>query len=129
MAGTSNSGNATTPWLIGALLALSLGVVVPIHLSHRFFPAGHTVHAGVRAAHHTVVDRIGGRLAARIDRFGRTAAPGRRVTPMLFALVAPSVTPRASATPPRARMLRHLRIARNRDGDGDPPSHARSLRV
>src|ERR1700691_6159633 len=129
MAGTPKSRNATPPWLIGALLALSLGVVVPIHLNHRSFPAGHTVHAGVHAAHHTVVDRIGGRLAARIDRFGRTAAPGRRVTPMLFALAAPSDTPRARAAPPRARMLRHLGIAPNRDGDGDLPSHARSLRV
>ena len=119
-------------WLLGlvrALLALSLAVVVPIHLNHRFFPACGTVHAGLRAAHHTIVDQLDGRLEARIDRAGRAAAPGRLAATMLFALAAPSVVPRATAAPPRTRMLRRLQIAPSNASDGDPPSHTASLRV
>lgn len=114
-------------WLVGALLALSLAVVVPIHLNHRFFPACNTVDAGVHVAHHTVVDQIEGRLELRIDRAGRAPAPGRLATAILLASAAPSVTPRGAAAPPRARMPRHLRIA-PRD-DGDPPSPISFLRV
>ncbi len=118
-------------WLLGlvtALLAVSLAVVVPIHLNQRFFPACSTVYAGLHAAHHTVVDRLDGRLESRIDRAGRAAAPDRLAAAMLFALTTPSVMPRATAAPPRARMLRHLRIAPSH-ADGDPPSHTASLRV
>jgi len=118
-------------WLLGlvtALLAVSLAVVVPIHLSQRFFPACSTVYAGLHAAHHTVVDQLDGRLESRIDRAGRAAAPDRLAAAMLFALAAPSVMPRATAAPPRARMLRHLRIAPSHV-DGDPPSYTASLRV
>jgi hypothetical protein len=120
-------------WLFGlvtALLAVSLAVVVPIHLNQRFFPACTTAHAGLRAAHHTVVDQLDGRLDSRIDRAGRAAVPGRLAAAMLFALDVPSATPRTTAAPPRrARMLRHLRIAPSHADDGDPPSHTASLHV
>ena len=67
MADLSNSRNAGVPWLIGALLALSLAVVMRIHPSHPFLTASNTVRAGVRAAHHTVVDQVAGRLEAQIE--------------------------------------------------------------
>ena len=78
MADLSNSRNAGTPWLLGALLAPSLAVVMPIHLSHPFLTASNTVRAGVRAAHHTVVDQVAGRLETQIeagdgDPFSHTA--------------------------------------------------------
>ncbi|HEV7988351.1 MAG TPA: hypothetical protein VGP23_07680 [Candidatus Binataceae bacterium] len=78
MADLSNSRNAGVPWLIGALLALSLAVVMRIHPSHPFLTASNTVRAGVRAAHHTVVDLVAGRLEAQIeagdgDPFSHTA--------------------------------------------------------
>jgi hypothetical protein len=78
MADLSNSRNAGVPWLIGALLALSLAVVMRIHPSHPFLTASNTVRAGVRAAHHTVVDQVAGRLEAQIeagdgDPFSHTA--------------------------------------------------------
>jgi len=111
------------------LLALSLTVVVPIHLDHRFSPAYNTRHANLRAAHHTVVDQIDGRLEARIDRAGRAAAPGIIAVAMPFALDPPNLLPHTTAGPPRARMLRHLRVAHRCDDDGDPPSHTASLRV
>jgi hypothetical protein len=129
MAGPYNNRSAKAPWLIEALLALSLAVVVPIHLNHGFFPASNTVHAGLRAAHHTVIDQIEGLLESRIDRDGRAAAPGRPAAAILFVSAAPKVMPRATAAPPRARMLRHLRIAPSHASDGDPPSHTASLRV
>jgi hypothetical protein len=119
-------------WILGlvtALLAVSLTVVVPIHLNQRFFSACGTVHAGLHAAHHTVVDQLDARLEARIDRVARAAAPGRLAAAMLFALAAPSVMPRAIAAPPRVRMLRRLRTAPSHASDGDPPSHTASLRV
>ena len=104
MADLSNSRNAGVPWLIGALLGLSLAVVVPIHLNHRFFPTSSTVHAGLRVAHHTVVDQIAGRLEARIDRTGRaqrrpTAPPRHWVS----AIAAPGALPRATSAPPQTR--------------------------
>jgi hypothetical protein len=129
MTGSRNSRTAKAPWLIEALLALSLAVVVPIHLNHGFFPAGNTVHAGLRAAHHTVIDQVEGRLESRIDRDGRAAAPGRSAAAILFASAAPNVIPLATAAPPRAPMLRHLRIAPSHASDGDPLSHTASLRV
>jgi hypothetical protein len=64
MADVSNSRNAA--WLLGALLAPSLAVVMPIHLSHPFLTASNTMRAGVRAAHHTVVDQVTGRFEAQI---------------------------------------------------------------
>jgi hypothetical protein len=81
MAELSNSRNAGALWPIGALLALSLAVVMPIHLSHPFLTASNTVRAGVRAAHHTVVDQVAGRLEAQIeagdgDPFSHTAFLG-----------------------------------------------------
>jgi hypothetical protein len=130
MTGLSNSRNAGSLWLIGALLAVSLTVVVPIHLGHRFFSARNTVHAGLRAAHHTIVDQLDGRLEARIDRAGRDAAPKRiAAAAVLSASSAPGVLARATAAPPPVRRLRRLRIARSRAGDGDPSSHATSLRA
>ena len=115
--------------LLALLLALCLTVVVPIHLNHRFLPACNAAHAGLHAAHHTVVDQIDSRLESRIDRAGRAAAPSRLAAATLFAVAAPNVMPRATAAPPRARMLRHLRIAPSHAGDEDPPSHTASLRV
>ena len=67
MADLSKSRNAGAPWLHGARLAPSLAVVMPIHLSHPFLTASNTVRAGVRAAHHTVVDQVAGRLEAQIE--------------------------------------------------------------
>jgi hypothetical protein len=128
MTARSNSCNAGVPWLIGALLALSLAVVVPIHLNHRFFPTCGTIHAGLRATHHTVVDRIGGRLEARIDRTGRAPAPESATAASAFAMAAPGA-PRATSAPPQARMLRRLRIAPAHADDGDPFSHTAFLRV
>jgi len=121
--------NARAPWLIGALLALSLSVVVPIHLNHRFFPTGNTVHAGLRAADHSVIDQLDGRLEARIDRAGYAAAPSSIAGAMVFALAAPGVLPRTTAGPPRIRTLRHLGDAPGHADDGDSPSHTVSLRV
>jgi hypothetical protein len=124
----SNSCDAGVPWLIGVLLALSLAVVVPIHLNHRFFPACGTVHAGLRATHHTVVDRISGRLEARIDGTGRAPAPENATVALAFTIAVPGV-PRATSAPPQARMLRRLRIALDHADDGDPFSHTAFLRV
>lgn len=115
--------------LLALLLALCLAVVVPIHLNHRFFPACKAVHAGLHAAHHTVVDQIDSRLESRIDRAGRAAAPSRLAAAMLFALATPSVLSRATTGPPRVRILRHLRIAPSHADDGDPPSRTAPLRV
>jgi len=129
MASSYNSRSAKASWLIGALIALSLAVVVPIHLNHHFFPDCNTVHAGLRVAHHTVVDQIEVRFESRIARAGRAAAPGRHAAAMRFALAARSVTPLATAAPLRARMLRHLRIAPSDTSDGDPPSSTASLHV
>jgi hypothetical protein len=129
MADLSNSRNAGVPWLIGALLGLSLAVVVPIHLNHRFFPTCSTVHAGLRVAHHTVVDQIGGRLEARIDRTGRAPAPECATVALVFPMAAPSALPRATSAPPQTRTLRRLRIAPGHADDGDPFSHTAYLRV
>ncbi len=129
MARLCNSCNARFPWFVGALLALSLTVVVPIHLSHRFSPTRATVHAGLRAAHHTVVDQLDGRPEARIDRMGRSTAP-HSIATVLFVSVVPRILLRMTAAPPRVRMLRHLRIApAHADDGGDPSSHIASLRV
>src|SRR5208282_2511498 len=129
MAGLSQSRNVGALWVIGALLALSLAVVVPIHLSHPFLTASNAVHAGVRAAHHTVVDQVAGRLEPQIDRASRAASPGSIVAAILFAPAAPSALPCATAAPPRVRMLRHLRIAPGHADDADPFSHTASLRA
>lgn len=115
--------------LLALLLGLSLAVVVPIHLNHRFFPACGTVHAGLRATHHTVVDRIGGRLEARIDRTGRAPAPNRATVAIAFAMAAPGAPPHAASAPPQTRRLRRLRIAPAHADDGDPFSHTAFLRV
>ena len=115
--------------LLALLLTVSLTVVVPIHLNHRLLPGCNTVHVGLRAAHHTIVDQLDGRPEARIDRAGRVAAPDSIAAAMLFASTAANVLPRATAAPPRVRMLRRLRIAPDHADDGDPPSHTASLRV
>jgi hypothetical protein len=111
------------------LVVLSLTVVVPIHLNHRFFPAGKTTHAGLRAAHHTVVDQPESHVEARIERAGRAATPDSVATAMLSASLARSTLPRLTTAPPRVQILRHLRIAPGHADDGDPLTHATSLRV
>jgi hypothetical protein len=116
--------------LVGLLLALSLTVVVPIHLGHRFSPACHKLHPGLRAAHHTVVDQLDGRLEARMDRAGRAEAPDAIAVARFFTSPAQGVLPRMTAGPPPVRVLRHLRVAPGHADDGDPPSrHTASLRV
>lgn len=125
----SNSCDVGVRWLIGVLLALSLAVVVPIHLSHPFLTASNTVHAGVRAAHHSVVDRIGGRLEARIDSTGRAPAPESATVALAFVMDAPGAPPRATSAPPRAPMIKRLRIAPGHADDGDPFSHTELSRV
>jgi hypothetical protein len=129
MTGLSKSRNAPVPWLIGVALALSLAVVMPIHLNRRFLPACGNVHTGLRAAHHTIVDRIGGRLEARIDQAGRAPAPESATVAMAFAMAAPGAPPRATSAPPQTRRLRRLRIAPAPADNGDPFSHAALLRV
>jgi hypothetical protein len=124
-----NSRSARISWLIGVLVALSLIVVVPIHLNHRFFPACKATNAGLRAAHHTVVDQPESRVEARIERAGRAATPDSVATAMLSASLARSTLPRLTTAPPRVQILRHLRIAPGYADDRDPLSHARSLRV
>lgn len=109
--------------LLGLLLALSLTVVIPIHLGHRFSPTCHRVHAGLHAAHHTVVDQLDGRLEARMDRAGRAEAPDGIAMATFVASPAHCVLPRMTAGPPRVRVLRHLRFAPGHADDGDPPSH------
>ncbi|MGH7913357.1 MAG: hypothetical protein ACREPW_01730, partial [Candidatus Binataceae bacterium] len=115
--------------LLALLLVLSLTVVVPIHLNHRFFPACGTVHTGLRATHHTVVDQLAGSVEAQIDRAGRAAAPGSIAAAMLFTSATAGVLPRATTAPPPVRTLRHLRIAPRLADDEHPPSHTASLRV
>lgn len=115
--------------LLALLLTVSLTVVVPIHLSHRFFPARSTVNAGLRAAHHTLVDQLDGRLEAQIDRASRAAAPERIAAAVLVASAAPGVLRRTTTGPPPVRMPMHLRIAPSHADDGDPPSHTTSLRA
>jgi hypothetical protein len=124
-----NSRSARISWLIGVLVALSLTVVVPIHLNHRFFPACKATNAGLRAAHHTVVDQPESRVEARIERAGRAATPDSVATAMLSASLARSTLPRLTTPPPRVQILRHLRIAPGHADDGDPLTHATSLRV
>ena len=124
-----NSRSARISWLIGVLVALSLTVVVPIHLNHRFFPACKTTHAGLRAAHHTVVDQPDSRVEERIERASRAATPDSVATAMLSASLARSILPRLITAPPRFQILRHLRIAPGHADDGDPLTHATSLRV
>jgi hypothetical protein len=116
-------------WLLGAFLALNLAVVIPIHLNHRFSPASNAVHAGLHTAHHTVIDRIDGRLEAQIDRASRTVAPKRIPAAVLFAPLAPGALPQPTAARPPVRRLRRLRIARSRAGDDVPSGHASSLRI
>jgi hypothetical protein len=129
MASLRYSRNVSAPWLIGTLLALSLAVVVPIHLNHRFFPTRSTEHAGLRVAHHTVVEKLAGRLEARIDRTGRAPAPESATVALAFAMAAPGAPPQATSAPPQTRTLRRLRIAPAHAGDGDPFSHTAYLRV
>jgi hypothetical protein len=129
MADLSNSRSAGVSWLIGALLALSLTVVVPIHLNHRFFPSCDTVHAGLRASHHTLVDRISGRLEAQIDRTGRTPEPKRATLALTFAVDAVGASSRATSAQPQTRRLRRLRAAPAHADDGDPFSHTALLGV
>jgi hypothetical protein len=129
MADLCNRRNARVPWLIGVLLALSLAVIVPIHLNHRFFPACGDVHAGLRVSHHTVVDRIGGRLEAQIDRTSRTPAPESATVALAFAMEAPAARPRTTSASPQSGMFRRLQIVPARADDGDPFSHTASLRV
>jgi hypothetical protein len=129
MMGLSNGRNAKASLLIGALVALGLSVVVPIHLNNQFLPACSTMHTGLHAAHHTVVDRIDARLEAQIDRASRVAAPEKVAAAAVFASAASSVLLPATAVPPRVRRLRRLRIARSRTDNGDPSSYTVSLRV
>src|ERR1700722_14468679 len=119
MTGLSNFRTPRALWVIGIPLALSLTVVVPIHLGHSFLPACHTVSTGLHAAHHTLDDQLAGRLEAQIDRAGRAAAPDRIAAAML-APAAPSLLPRVPSGPPRNRMLRRLRIAPAHADDGEP---------
>jgi hypothetical protein len=125
----SNSRNAGVLSLIGALLALSLAVVVPIHLNHRFLPACNTVRSGLRVAHHTVVDKVACRLEARIDRISRDPAPESANVGLASATARPGALPRASSAPPQNRKLRRLRIAPAHADDGDPFHHIAFLRV
>jgi hypothetical protein len=112
------------------LLALTLTVVVPIHLSPRFSSACHGVHPGLHAAHHTVVDQLDGRLEARMDRVGRAEAPDSIAVATFVGLPAHGVLPRVTAGPPPVRVLRHLRVAPCHADDGEPPGyHTASVRV
>ena len=88
--------------------------------------SGARVHAGLHAAHHTVVDQIDSRLESRIDRVGRSTAP-HSIATVLFLSVVPRILLRTTAAPPRVRMLRHLRIAPSHADDGDPSSRIASL--
>jgi len=128
MTGLSNFRNARALWVIGMTLALSLTVVVPIHLGHSFLPACHTARTGLHAAHHTLDDQLAGRLEAQIDRAGRVAAPDR-IAAAILAPAAPSVLPRATSGPPRNRMSRRLRIAPAHADDENPFSHTAFSRV
>src|SRR5215467_14154954 len=60
--------------LIGAILALSLTVVLPIHL-HRRLPTSCNPGTGLRAAHHAVIDRAGTRVGVLIDLSGHAPGP------------------------------------------------------
>jgi hypothetical protein len=111
------------------LVALGLTVVVPIHLNHRFLPASKTTHPGLRAAHHTIVDRLDSRVEARIERAGRAPTTARVAAAMLLASLVRSSLPRLTTASPRARILTHLRIAPGHAADGDPLTHATFLRV
>jgi hypothetical protein len=128
MPGLANS-EVRISWLIGVLLALSLTVVVPIHLDHRFLPACKTTHAGLRASHHTVIDRLDSRVEARIETAGRAATPNSVVTAILFVSLVRRTLPRLTTAPPRVRILTHFRISPGHAADEDPLAQATSLRV
>ena len=120
--------NARVFWMVGAALALSLAVVVPIHLNLRFPPTCGTEHAGLHAAHHTLVERIGSAVEAQIDRCGRAPAPDELAVSIPAAAL-PNLLPRAAAAPRQARTLRRLRTAPADADGGDPFNHTAFLRV
>jgi hypothetical protein len=128
MADLSSNRNARVFWLVGVALALSLAVVVPIHLNLRFSSTCGTEHAGLRAAHHTLVERTGTAVETRIGRLGRAPAPDNLAVSIPVAAL-PNLLPQAAAPPPQARTLRRLRTAPADADGGDPFSHTAFLRV
>jgi len=128
MTGFSSSRDARVFWLVGVALALSLAVVVPIHLNHRLLPACGAEHTGLRASHHTLVERIGRAVEAQIDHSGRAPAPDNLAVPALVAAL-PKLFPRAATAPSQTPRLRRLRIAPTDADGGDPFSHTVFLRV
>jgi len=95
--------------LVGAVLALSLAVVMPNHLRPRQLSTSNP-GTGLRAAHHAVIDRADRRVELRIDRTGRT--PGLNLhTPATITLCAPRQPRRAAVLAWPAPIPRRLRIA------------------
>jgi hypothetical protein len=128
MTDLSGNRNARVFWLVGVALALSLAVVVPIHLNLRFLPTCGPEHAGLRAAHHTLVERIGSAVEAQIDHCGRAPAPVNLAVSIPVAAL-PKLLTRTAAAPAQARTLRRLRTAPADADGGDPFSRTAFLRV
>lgn len=110
--------NARFPWLVGAFLVLSLTVVAPRSRVRHFAASLKTAHAHHLVSRRTLVDQGDARLDASIDRAGHTALRGVVLVAAPSLIAGPMPSPDLSSIRPPLRLLKRLRLARDK-ADGD----------
>ncbi len=113
--------DAKLPWMLGALLALSLTVVAPRSRTHHLSASFKTARVHHLVSHRTLVDQSDGRLDASIKRARRAAPPGHSLE-IASAAHLPAPAAPLTSEPARPRLLRRLRMAPAHAGGSDPLS-------
>src|SRR5581483_912357 len=106
----SNVRGARFPWLLGALVALSLTVVAPRTRMHHLSFSLRAARAHHLVTHRTLVDQGDSRLDASIDSARRAIPPGNTLEISSAAQFSVPAA-RLSREPARPRLLRRLRMA------------------
>lgn len=114
--------DARFPWLLGALVALSLTVVAPHSRIHHLSSSLKAARAHHLVTHRTLVDQGDSRLDASIDGARRAIPPDNTLEISSAAAQLQAPAARASREPARPRLLRRLRMAPANAGGADPLS-------